>query len=317
MRIEQLEYFLDVAKTNSLNISAERLFVTQPTISESIHKLEEELDTELLIRSKKGVSLTETGHIVQRWAETILQDVALMQNEIFELQNGSNPKLFGDICIGASNIVSKITLPDIMEGFSKHYPNIAVTNFYVRHYEIPEFLINETMDIAIVNFFHCESLPFNHIQKKILEETSYEKFFEEPIYVIASKNLPICKKKQITLQELVNYPLAITQTQLSEDNGVLQILRQYGKTNIVLKTDNINLMTQSILNERCIGLFTKSAYHKTLRNEVENSALVRMIKLKENVTLQFYICLKKEKKLTMAEKAFIVYLKEAIKQGQK
>lgn len=53
MRIEQLEYFVDVAKTHSLNISAERLFVTQPTISEAIHKLEEELGSDLLLRSKK------------------------------------------------------------------------------------------------------------------------------------------------------------------------------------------------------------------------------------------------------------------------
>ena len=63
MRIEQLEYFLDVAKTKSLNASAERLFVTQPTISEAIHKLEEELESDLLTRSSKGVESVSYTHL--------------------------------------------------------------------------------------------------------------------------------------------------------------------------------------------------------------------------------------------------------------
>lgn len=313
MRIEQLEYFLDVAKTKSLNISAERLFVTQPTISEAMHKLEEELDAELLVRSKKGVSLTEAGEVVVKWAEQILGDVKNMQEELWELQSQINPELKGDLCIGGTNLVSNLILPDVIDGFGKAYPNICVTNFSVRHYEIPDFLDRDTMDMAVFNACRSQYTALDAEKQEILDRVSCECIYEEPLFAIAGKNLPISKEKQVSLEQVVEYPLVLLQTYGQEDNGIAQILRNAGDVRFILKTDNLKMIRQAILNERGVGLFAKSAVGRIFFNDVEDSELVRVIKLKKKVTLQYYLGLKKDKRLNMPEKAFIAYLKDYAK----
>ncbi|MEE0510308.1 MAG: LysR family transcriptional regulator [Peptococcaceae bacterium] len=313
MRIEQLEYFLDVAKTKSLNISAERLFVTQPTISEAMHKLEEELDAALLIRSKKGVSLTEAGEVVVKWAERILSDVKNMQEEIWELQSQINPELKGDLCIGGTNLVSNLIMPDVIDGFGKAYPNICVTNFSVRHYEIPEFLERDTMDMAVFNVCRSPYAELDPEKQMILKMDDCELIYEEPLFVIVGKNLPISKEKQVSLEQVVEYPLVLLQTYGQEDNGLAQILRKAGDAKFVLKTDNMKMIRQAILNERGIGLFAKSAFGRIFFNDVEDSELVRVIKLRKDVKLQYYLGIKKEKRLNMPEKAFIAYLKDYVK----
>lgn len=313
MRIEQLEYFLDVAKTKSLNISAERLFVTQPTISEAMHKLEEEVDAELLIRSKKGVALTEAGEVVVKWAERILNDVKSMQEEVWELQSQINPDLKGDLCIGGTNLVSNLILPDVIDGFGKAYPNISVTNFSVRHYEIPEFLERGTMDMAVFNVCRSEHINLDPEKQMILKLDDCELVYEEPLFVIAGKNIPISKEKQVSLEQVVDYPLVLLQTYGQEDNGIAQILRNAGDVTFVLKTDSLKMIRQAILNERGIGLFAKSAVGRIFFHDVEDSELVRVIKLKKMVKLQYYLGLKKGKRLNMPEKAFISYLRDYAK----
>lgn len=315
MRIEQLEYFVDVAKTHSLNISAERLFVTQPTISEAIHKLEEELGSDLLLRSKKGVALTESGDVVLQWAQKILDDVAEMREAILELENHSNAELNGDICIGATNLVSSLILPDIIEGFGKRYPNVCVTNFCIRHYEITEFLEKNTIDLALFNLFKIPDFVQENsgaLKNNLLQKYCCENIYEEPIFVIAGKNMAISKKKQVNLKEVLQYPLIMMQSHLHEQNDVVRLLQKIAEPNIVLKTDNAKMIRQAILGGRGIGLVTKSSCGRAFFNEVQDSDLVRIVKLEEDILLQYFVGIKPDKHLSMVEKAFIDYVKEII-----
>ena len=79
MNTDQMAYLIDIAKTGSINTTAKRLFSSQQAISESIKRLENELNCVLLLRSKKGVALTEDGKYV-------LQQVSNMYEQYEELQ---------------------------------------------------------------------------------------------------------------------------------------------------------------------------------------------------------------------------------------
>ena len=101
MRIEQLRYFSEVAKCHSIAIAAEKLFVTQPTISIAIKNMEKELDCLLLERSKNGVNLTEIGREVLQKCEMILKQeneihALVMQDKLSHLE-----KLHGQLSIVA------------------------------------------------------------------------------------------------------------------------------------------------------------------------------------------------------------------------
>ena len=71
MDIRVLKYFLAVAREQSFSVAAERLYLSQPTLSRQIKELEDELGTQLLIRSSKGVTLTEEGMILRARTEEI------------------------------------------------------------------------------------------------------------------------------------------------------------------------------------------------------------------------------------------------------
>ena len=98
MELRLLRYFLAVAKEQSITGATEILHVTQPTLSRQLTELEEELGTQLLIRGKRQVTLTEKGLLFRQRAEEILSLTEKTEQEI------KTPDLFagGDIYIGCA-----------------------------------------------------------------------------------------------------------------------------------------------------------------------------------------------------------------------
>ena len=86
MRIEQLEYLIEIAKTNSISIAAENLYVSQPSISEAIKKLEGELGIKLLERTKTGSYLTPIGKSIAEQAVRVIEETAKIHQLVAEHQ---------------------------------------------------------------------------------------------------------------------------------------------------------------------------------------------------------------------------------------
>ena len=100
MEIRVLQYFLAIAREQSIIKAAQSLHLSQPTLSTQIKNLEEELGKQLLIRGTKGsrkVTLTEEGMILRKRAEEILELVQKAENEIIL----SDSVIIGDVFIGA------------------------------------------------------------------------------------------------------------------------------------------------------------------------------------------------------------------------
>lgn len=93
MRLEQLYHLVEVAKYNSISIAAERIYITQPAVSASISKLEDELGVLLFKRTTKGAYPTDIGQTIIEAAEEILQKVDFIK----ELANTS--ALAGNVTI--------------------------------------------------------------------------------------------------------------------------------------------------------------------------------------------------------------------------
>ena len=99
MDLRMLEYFLAVAREQSISAAAESLHLSQPTLSTQLKSMEEELGKQLLIRGTKGsrkVTLTEEGMILRKRAEEILSLVKRTEDEITR----SDDAIVGDVYIG-------------------------------------------------------------------------------------------------------------------------------------------------------------------------------------------------------------------------
>ena len=87
MRINQLVIFSDVAKTKNISVTAKNLFMTQPSVSQNLKALEDELGIELIKRSNKGIELTEVGKKVIEKIDVIIDDYNLFMQDINDLKD--------------------------------------------------------------------------------------------------------------------------------------------------------------------------------------------------------------------------------------
>lgn len=112
MEFKQLQSFVEVVKYQSFTKAAEKLFVSQPTISAHISQLEEELDKRLILRTTKSIELTPKGQEVYDYAVRILS----MRDRLYE---SCNPKSQKIIHIGASTIPSAYILPELLPEYGE------------------------------------------------------------------------------------------------------------------------------------------------------------------------------------------------------
>ena len=125
MNIDQLRYFADLAKTGSMNTTAKRMFISQPALSESVKRLEEELGCPLLLRSKTGITFTEDGKMVLEHALRILEQHEQIQQKL--QQKYQNEHLQGQLTIGVGSTINDTFLPDLLLKMHQDYPQIALS----------------------------------------------------------------------------------------------------------------------------------------------------------------------------------------------
>lgn len=120
MFLNQVEAFVNVADYKSFSRTAKELFVSQPTVSAHIKALEQELNTQLLVRTTKDVVLTDAGRLFYDYALEMIRIRDVAQKE---LQNFTK-EFRGKIEIAAATISAQYMLPDILPDFIKKYPDI-------------------------------------------------------------------------------------------------------------------------------------------------------------------------------------------------
>lgn len=142
----ELEYFIEIAGTAHLSRAAERLGVTQPALSHCVKRMEESLGTPLLIRSKKGVKLTDAGNRLLREANQMkLQWKNLKQSILNEVEQPQ-----GLIRLGCHSAVAQYTLPNFLPKFLASYPDIQIHLNHGLSRHMTEMVISDQLDVAIV-----------------------------------------------------------------------------------------------------------------------------------------------------------------------
>lgn len=185
MNLKQLEAFVQVAETKSFSEAARRLFLTQPTVSSHVSSLEKELNTCLLIRNTKGVSLSESGKELYAYAEQMLE----LEQKI-KKRFGLSVQPKGSVLrIAASTIPSLYLLPKIMAGYRKNYPGEKLKLFETDSAGVVKMILSHHADIGFTGTQlekgRCSYIPFYQDELVILTPAS-EKFLKRQGKDIAS-----------------------------------------------------------------------------------------------------------------------------------
>jgi LysR family hydrogen peroxide-inducible transcriptional activator len=191
MDMEQLGYFQCLVEHRNFTQAAKMLGVSQPALSRSIQRLEEELGQPLFERKSRTVDLTDAGVLFQKSAEQILLIVEDTKAEICD--DGQS----GRIRIGAIPTVAPFFLPDLLRRFSDDFPKAAL----IIQEDTTENLLKRCkqgeLDVAIV----AMPIPTRYVE--------VDELFDEELWLVLPPNHPLAQKKQIRLVDLETYPFVL------------------------------------------------------------------------------------------------------------
>jgi LysR family hydrogen peroxide-inducible transcriptional activator len=145
MTITQLKYVLAVAEHKNFTLAAEKCFVTQPTLSMQIQKIEEELSIQIFDRSKKPIQLTDIGQKIVNQAKNIVNEADRIQ-DIVEQQKGF---IGGEFRLGIIPTIMPTLLPMFLNNFIKKYPKVKLIIEELNTEDIIIKLNNGHLDAAI------------------------------------------------------------------------------------------------------------------------------------------------------------------------
>ncbi|WP_159800278.1 hydrogen peroxide-inducible genes activator [Flavobacterium sp. MK4S-17] len=186
MTITQLHYVLAVAEHKNFTLAAEKCFVTQPTLSMQIQKLEEELDVQIFDRGKKPIQLTEVGQKIVLQAKNIVNESGRIQ-DIVDQQKGY---IGGEFKVGIIPTIMPTLLPMFMTNFINKYPKVNLIIEEHTTEEIIRMLKNGQLDAAIA----ATPLSEESIKEIVL--------YYEPFVAYVPENNPAYKKKEFEVEDL-------------------------------------------------------------------------------------------------------------------
>jgi len=145
MTITQLEYVLAVATYRNFTLASEKCFVTQPTLSMQIQKLEDELDIQIFDRSKKPIKVTKIGESIVEQARTVINE----SKRISDIVDSEKGKISGDFKIGIIPTIIPTLLPLFLKTFMKRYPEVKITIEELQTHQIVQQLKDGVIDVGI------------------------------------------------------------------------------------------------------------------------------------------------------------------------
>ena len=193
MNLRDLKYIVAVAETKSFVKAAEQCFVSQPTLSMQIKKLENSLNIKIFERNNKHVLVTEIGKQVIETAKRILQDA----EHISILAKHEQDPFAGDFTLGAFPTIAPYILPKLIPLIKKKLPNLRL------------ILIEEKTDILL------HKLKTGLIDAALLagplhdESLIAEKLFDDEFKLAVATNHPLAEQTIINPDELTNQPLLL------------------------------------------------------------------------------------------------------------
>ncbi len=285
--LELYRVFYVVAKNKHMTKASEELHISQPAISQSIKKLENELGGTLFLRSNKGMELTEEGKMFYEYVESALELINNAENEFTSFKDLSK----GEIKIGCSTTLTKLVLLDAIKRFHIDYPNIIINITNDLTSNLIEDLKLGKLDFVI---FNESNIKENNLNLEKIRELKQGFIYNSDYY---NDNVK-------TFSDLNTVPL-ILQKEESNSRKLLDYLSLQNNVRLIPKME---VVSQDLIIEFTnIGLGVGFAIIDLKERNYNNLKEFNINKRIPNINV--YLATNKKVILTFASKMFVKYLK--------
>ncbi|URN94032.1 MAG: LysR family transcriptional regulator [Candidatus Pristimantibacillus lignocellulolyticus] len=293
MELRQLSYVIQIAKDKNFSRAAEKLHIAQPSLSQQLSKLEQELNVMLFRRTTNSVEPTEAGQVFVDKAQDILDAVEQLRQEMDDMAQMRKGKLV----VGTLPITGAHILPLVLPRFGEQYPQIEVVLVEETTAKLEQLTASGGTDLSLL------TLP-------LIDATlSCEPYMEEEICVAVPKNHRLAGRTDpIDILELRDEPFIA----LKRGQGFRQITLELCETagftpRVVFESTNIDTVQSLVAGEMGIAFVP----NMLTRNSLSDYTPI-YLKLKSHPTRTLVIASRKGRYLSKAAQAFIATLRETI-----
>ncbi len=203
MEIRVLRYFLETAREGNMTRAAERLFISQPTMSKQLKELENELGAKLFIRSNYSIRLTEAGMLLRDRAEDILSLVDKTEAEFKSLEETNS----GDIFVGAPESEAMSLFAEAVHSLQKNYPKIRCNIYSGNLSDVCERLDKGLLDFAIV-MSYVDLSKYNYLELPMKDTWG----------ILMRKDDPLAGKNSFAVSDLDKLPLICSRQWIDQES---------------------------------------------------------------------------------------------------
>ena len=193
MNLRELEYLIAVDEERHFHRAAERCFVSQPTLSGQLKKLEQELGVLLIERTNRKVAMTEAGKAVVELARNVIGNT----NAIKDIARNFQDPMVGDVRVGIIPTIAPYLLPIIMPHLHSHFKNLKLWLYEYQTEILLEKLHKAELDFLIL------ALPIDKHDFKVLD------LFREPFRLAVNRDQLLAKKKHVNLSDIAQKNLLL------------------------------------------------------------------------------------------------------------
>ena len=186
MEFHQLRYVSAIAETGSFSRAAERCQIAQPSLSQQVLKLEEDLGAKLFDRLGRSIRVTEAGRAFLPYARSILEQVESARLSV----TNKNTDIRGSVAVGAIPTIAPYLMPRYTAAFAKKYPDAKLRIVEETTPLLVEGLRNLSIDVAIL------ALPLRHKDLELFPLRT------EPLFAALPKDDPRCAAESLALKNL-------------------------------------------------------------------------------------------------------------------
>jgi LysR family hydrogen peroxide-inducible transcriptional activator len=186
VEIHQLKYVCAIADTGSFSRAAERCHIAQPSLSQQVLKLEEDLGAKLFDRLGRSIRLTEAGRAFVHHARSILAQMDAARSSVAD----KNADFRGSVAVGVIPTVAPYLMPGYTAAFTKKFPDAKLRVVEDTTSVLVEGLRDLSLDVAIL------ALPLRH------KDLEFSTIRTEPVFAVLPKDHPRASAKSLALKEL-------------------------------------------------------------------------------------------------------------------
>ena len=213
MTLTELRYIVAVARERHFGRAAEACFVSQPTLSVAIKKLEEELDVKIFERGATEVTVTPLGEDIVRQAQSVIEQAGAIK----EIAKRGKDPLAGALRLGIIYTIGPYLLPELVRGVIERYPQMPLMlqeNFTVK---LLEMLRTGELDCAIM----AEPFPDTGLAVAPL--------YDEPFVIATPATHPFAQREKVSSQELKNETMLLLGTGHCFRDHVLEVCPEFAR----------------------------------------------------------------------------------------